>query len=241
MAEQIFQKLWSDGPEYCAGNSFPLSTDSILLADFIKAHNKDRVLDLGCGSGILGLLLLTKVPSLQLTNLDIQPDAIQAAKNNYDRNGFTGTEYYCDDICNTRKLFPGNSFDIVMSNPPYYSENQGLHSPVDSRSLSRTDSSCTINELCRAASFALRSGGSLFLSFKPERMSELFHAMSENHIEPKRLRIVQHSIDHKPGVILVEGRLDGRSGLKVEPTLILYHGETMTAEAKRIYHIEEES
>lgn len=241
MTKQIFQKLWPNGPEYCAGNSFPLSTDSILLSDFAKIHQGDRVLDLGCGSGILGLLLLTREPSLQLTNLDLQQEAILAAVSNLSHNGHNDAVFICDDICNVRSLLQGNSFDIVISNPPYYTEKQGLTSPEQARSVARTDTTCSISELCASASFALRSGGSLFLSFKPERMTELFRTMSENRIEPKRLRIVQHSIHHKPGLILVEGRLDGHTGLTVEPTLTLYENDEMTPEAKRIYHIEEGS
>ena len=241
MTKQPFQKLWPNGPEYHAGSSFPLSTDSILLADFAMIHKNDRVLDLGCGSGILGLLLLTREPSLQLTNLDIQQDAIKTARENLSHNSFNDAAFICDDLCNIRSLLLGNSFDAVISNPPYYAEKQGLASPEQCRSVARSDSSCSISELCSSAAFALRSGGSLFLSFKPNRMTELFRVMAESRIEPKRLRLVQHSTDHKPGLILVEGRLDGHMGLTVDPSLILYQGDEMTAEAKRIYHIEEES
>ena len=74
-----FTELWPGGPVFAQADSFRLSTDSVLLADFIYTGSSKRGIDLGCGAGILALLLLTAdrmervqsllVPPLLLTDL----------------------------------------------------------------------------------------------------------------------------------------------------------------------------
>ena len=99
---------------------FSLSTDSIALADFARVFSGARVCDLGCGCGALGLLLLAKCETLQVTGVEIQEPAARCAAENAAQNGLSQFSVLHGDLREYRTLLPANGFDIVVSNPPYY-------------------------------------------------------------------------------------------------------------------------
>lgn len=232
------QELWPGGPLFRQSEHFRLGTDSVLLADFTQLRGAKRGIDLGCGSGILSLLLARRDEGLSMTGLELQPEAAAAARENAALNGLEGrVELLEGDIRQHRSLFRAGSFDLAVSNPPYFPAERGAVAPQADRAAARAETSCSLSELCDAAAFLLRSGGSLFLVHRPERLSELCVCLSERCLEPKRLRLVCHRADSAPSLVLLEARRGGGPGLKIEPLLVLTApdgGES--AEVRRIYH-----
>ena len=216
------QELWPGGPLFRQSEHFKLSTDSVLLADFAQIRGAKRGIDLGCGSGILALLLAHKSAGLSMTGLELQPEAAAAARENAAMNALEGRiELLEGDIRQHRALFRAGSFDLAVSNPPYFPAERGAVAPRADRAAARTEASCSLSELCEAAAFLLRTGGSFFLVHRPERLSELCVCLSAQGLEPKRLRLVCHRADSAPSLVLLEARRGGRPGLTVEPTLFL--------------------
>ena len=233
-----FVRLWEDGPLFAQSEHFKLGTDSVLLADFVNTSRARSGIDLGCGSGIISLLLLARSDKLRMTGLEISPDAAGLAEKNMTANCFDArAEIITGDIRRHRELFRTGAFDLVVANPPYFPQNSGMLSPESGRAAARGEVECTLEEICRASMFLLKTGGSFCVVHRSERLSELMRLMSEYKIEPKRLRLVQHKISSAPSLALVEGRRGGNAGLKIEPPLILADENGMeTAEYKRIYH-----
>ncbi len=233
-----FAELWPGGPLFSPGSHFPLSTDSVLLADFVRTAGAARGIDLGCGSGILPLLLLDRSDTLHMTGLELDADAARCARDNLERGGLADRcRILTGDIRRHRELFPAGSFDLAVSNPPYYAAGSGQLSPDPAWAAARSETSCSLEELCAAAAYLLQSGGRLFLVHKPERLAELLCAMSAHRLEPKRLRLVCHRADSAPSLVLVEGRRGGRPGLTVEPVLFLRDADGGESEEyRRIYH-----
>lgn len=230
-----FAPLWPGGPVYAAESGFPLCTDSILLADFVRPRQARQGVDLGCGAGILSLLLLEKAPRLHMTGLELRSEAAALARENLRRNGWEerGTVLACD-LRDCSSLFPAGAFSLAVANPPYFSLASGAQAPEAGRAGARSERDCSLQELCRAARYLLRSGGSFCLVYRTERLSELFCSLSAAGLEPKRLRLVSARSGAAPKLALVEARRDGRPGLSVEPELLL---EDNGAELKRIYHL----
>lgn len=233
-----FTQLWPGGPSYTAGDSFPLSTDAILLASFVAPRKHCVIADFGCGSGILGLLIKCKEPSVRLMNIDIQNSSLETARLNMQKNEMeTDVTYHCADFQDLHDIIPSHRLDLIVCNPPYFSTGSGETSPEKARKVARSETNFSLDSLMHSAADSLRSGGQICLVHRPERMVELTSAMTRYHIEPKRIRFVQHSVLHKASLVLIEGRYDGNPGLKVEPVLILHEQDgTMTQEAKLIYH-----
>ena len=167
------QELWPGGPLFRQSEHFKLSTDSVLLADFVQIRGAKRGIDLGCGSGILSLLLAQKSAGLRITGLELLPEAAAAARENAARNGMEGRiEVVNGDIRECRALFRAGSFDLAVSNPPYFPADRGAVAPRADRAAARAEASCSLSELCDAAAFLLRTGGSLFLVHRPERLPQ---------------------------------------------------------------------
>lgn len=233
-----FTELWAGGPLFAQAEHFRLSTDSVLLADFAAVSGAKRGIDLGCASGALALLLLCRSEKLHMTGLEIVPEAVELARENMAKNALSHrAEIINGDIRNHRELFKTGSFDLVVSNPPYFPVGSGILSPDKQRAAARGETDCTLEDICAAAAFLCRTGGSVCFVHKPERLSELCACMSRHGIEPKRLRLVCHRADSAPNLILIEGRRGGKPGLKIEPNLILRNPDgTETDEVLKIYH-----
>lgn len=234
-----FRPLWTDGPLFAQAPHFLLSTDSILLADFVRLGAAGRGIDLGCGSGILGLLLLERSEKLHMTGLELLPEAAALARDNMAANGLGGrAEILQGDLREHRSLFRPGQFDLVVSNPPFYPLGSGALSPDEGRAAARGEVTATLDDVCTAAAWLCRSGGSFCLVYKPERLSELLVCLTAHGLEPKRLRLVCHRPDAAPSLCLVEARRGGKPGLRVEPCLFLRdENGRETVEEMKIYHI----
>ena len=236
-------QLWPGGFRFLFDDEiFKPGTDSFLLGRFPRLRRGERVCDLGAGTGLLGLLLLAREPDLQVTNVELQAAAVALAEQNTALNGLPErVSNLRADLREPGQLHKAGSFDLVVSNPPYFDAARGAVAQTESRGLARSDEACTLPQLCAAAGRLLRYGGRFCLVFRAERMPELFACLKGCGMEPKRLRLVQHDAVGAPGLVLLECRRGGKPGLRAEPTLLLYGPDGReTAEHRRAYFREEE-
>jgi len=124
----------------------------------------------------------------------------------------------------------------VVCNPPYYPADSGYVTQDAALRIARSEISCTLEDICQAASYLLRWGGSFCLVHKPERLTDLLCTMRQTAMEPKRLRFVCKTGADAPSLILVEGRRGGKPGLQIEPPLLLQNVDgSPSAELDSIY------
>ena len=125
-----FERLWENGPLFAQAEHFRLSTDCVLLADFVNTAGAARGIDLGCASGAIALLLLARTDKLHMTGLEIVPEAAALAEENMRANAFDArSDIVCGDIRRHRELFRAGGFDLVAANPPYFPVGSGKLSP----------------------------------------------------------------------------------------------------------------
>lgn len=231
------QPLWPDGPLLDGDPAvFPLGMDAVLLADFAHPRAGDRILDLGTGCGVLPLLLLWERRDATACAMDISADACRLAHRNLTRNGLAERCRVLEgDLRAHRTLLAPGDFDLTVSNPPYFAAERGRAAQGTMRSA-RQDESCTLMQLCEAAAWATRWGGRFCLVFRPERLAELFAALTAHRLTPKRLRPVHYSPDRPANLILVEARRGGSPGLIWEQDLFCTAQGQPTPEYLRIYH-----
>lgn len=187
---------------------FPLGGDSLSLGAFATVKPQWRVCDLGTGSGALLLLLARRANELSLTGVELHPLAAQTARENLMQNELAGTIVEGD--LRTVPL-PAGSFDLVISNPPYFPTGAGK-----SGGSARSEEYCTLDELCSAAARLVKNGGRFALCHRPERLTDVLCTLRKYHLEPKRLKLLSHGPGHPPCLILVEALRQGKPGLSIE-------------------------
>ena len=234
-----FDELWPGGPRFRqVEGSFRLSTDSVLLAHFARGIRGKTIMDLGCGAGVLTVLLNAQRPGATVHGVEIQEASAALCRENVRENGFDEGGILCGDLREHRALFTAGHYDLVVSNPPYFKENGGFTAPVESRAAARDERFCSLDDLCEAAKYLCRWGGSFAMVHRPERLSEICCALTAHGLEPKRLRLVQYKPGAAPNLLLIEARRGGKPGLKIEPPLLLTDGEGQDSpEVKEIYHL----
>ncbi len=210
--------MFLDQPEFIgrfkleqAEGVFPLGSDSQELGGFAQVRRGERVCDLGCGSGVLGLYLLEREPTLDITGIELDETSAALARKNFQANGLAVTVVQ-QDLRRAKELFPSGSFDLIVSNPPYFSVGSGY-----SGGAGRMEETCTFRELCDAAGWLVRNKGRFAFVHRPERLCELFAALREVQMEPKRLQLLQ-SGERPPSAVLIEAYKQGQPGLQVLPT-----------------------
>ena len=218
--------------QLCDG-AFPLSTDSMLLAHFVKLRKNARVLDLGSGCGTLGLLLCAKDDRCTVTGLELSAVAHAAAEENIRRNSLEGRlNSICADLRDLPLGLPGR-FHCCVSNPPYFSGGPAsIATP-----LARRDDCCSPEELCRSAAQALQFGGDFYLVHKPEKLAQLIACGAAAGMEAKNLVLIRHKEGGPITLILLQLRKGGKPGLRIhEQCLFDSHGDP-TAYYREVYHI----
>ncbi len=189
---------------------FPLGSDTLRLGEFATVRPNWRICDLGTGSGALLLLLKRREPSLHLTGVELNYLSAQTARENLTHNNLEGEIIFGD----LRKApLPAGGFDLVISNPPYFSLCSG-----DSGGPARSEETCTLDDLCTCAARLTRNGGRFALCHRPERLTDLICALRAHHLEPKRIQLVSHSPVHAPSLVLLECVKQGKPGLTFLPT-----------------------
>ena len=217
-----------------APGTFPLSTDSAVLAEFVRLPKQAQVLDLGSGCGTIGLMLCAKDAGCSVTGIELDETAHRWALKNIGANGLTDRMRSMQgDLMNAADYFAEGSFDICVSNPPYFTA--GARSSTTP--LARHEDSCTLDGLIRNAAKVLKYGGDFYLVHKPERLAEITVAACNHKLEPKRLCLMRHKENGPVSLILLQCRKGGKPGLLWEELALFDRDNQPTDGYRRIYHL----
>lgn len=239
MSEAITTKINGELKISEPSSGIRFGTDALLLADFAFSSVKKGVcIDLGTGSGVIPLLMLSAGSRSNFIGLELQEEHARIAAENSKENGFENRFKIINGSAEDFKLyFESGAADNIVTNPPYMSADCGKSNESPALAIARREISGGIELFCTAACWALKSGGSFFAVYRPDRLTTLLCAMRNNRIEPKRLRAVCPSVGKKPSLILVEGKKDGKEGLIFEPNLYIYTDGTHKTETQEIQNI----
>ena len=234
-------QLWTNGPIY-RYRAHPPCTDSLLLADFAETAGVRSCIDLGCGEGLLMLLLCARSPELRIDGVELCEENAALCRRNMADNALSGrVNVIHGDLRLCTNTLPSGAYDLIISNPPYFPAGGGYSSPDAIRSAAREEHGLTPADLCAAAARLCRNGGRFVVVYRSDRLTDLICAMRSAHLEPKRMRFVAHSVEAKPGLVLVEACRNARpGGLVCLPLLVLRGPDGRDSpELKRICHMED--
>lgn len=117
------------------------------------------------------------------------------------------------------------SFDLCACNPPYFTA--GFQSSNAARATARHETDCTLEDVCACGFRLLKDGGRLALCHRPERLAEVLAVLRAHRLEPKRLAFVKNKAESAPWLFLVEAQKNRKTGLKIEPDILIAAGAAM--------------
>jgi len=222
-------------------NQFCFSLDAVLLADFVNLSATDKVLDLGTGTGIIPHLIQAKYNLNQVWGIDIQAQMVDMATRSAQHNGLEDKLNFIElDLCAALDHFGTETFDYIISNPPYIKEGSGKLNPQQSIAIARHELKCNLEDVVEASNQLVKYGGKVAYVYRAKRLSELIAVMEEYNLTCKRLRMVHSTTDSPANLVLVEAKKGGGINLDVAPPLIVYDSNgDYTTEIEDIYYAEE--
>ncbi len=194
---------------------FKIGTDSFFLADFVRAGKSMRVIDLGAGTGVLGLALSKRVKSCLL--VDNSEAAYTLINKNIALNGLS--ERYSAMLCDVSKLPAelNDAFDIAVTNPPYYEDGSGKMPATKEMAAARHGD---FKSFITAAAKVIKYGGLLFAVCPAQRLFEFSEISSDAGLAIKRIRFIKKDSKSSPHAVLIEAKKGARQGVITEPDII---------------------
>ncbi|MDY5742796.1 MAG: 16S rRNA (cytidine(1402)-2'-O)-methyltransferase [Lachnospiraceae bacterium] len=216
---------------------FCFGIDAVLLSGFVKVHPSERLADLGTGTGILPLLLHAKTACRDLTGVEAQADSAEMAARSVRMNGLEEDIHILQaDVATVAEQLGAQSFDVVVTNPPYMRGGSGKTNNSDRVTMARHETTCDLAAWMTTAATLLKENGRIYIIHRPNRLAELMQCMQNNRLEPKQLRMVQSYTGQKPVLVLVEGVKGAKPDLNIREPLIIYRqAGVYTDEVLQIY------
>jgi tRNA1Val (adenine37-N6)-methyltransferase len=204
------------------GKGARFTLDSLLLADFCRIKSRDRVLELGAGTGVISLLLAGKFPHARFVADENEPLAYDLLCRNIEMNRLRERIVPIDrDIRYLNRSLGPATFDDIVANPPYTKSGTGKISPDTARRAARHDEGAELSAWLNVKSL-LKNGGRYFLVFSAHRASEIQTLLSEKKMEPKRIRFVHPFLEKPASLVLIEAVASARPGVEILPPLVIH-------------------
>ena len=210
-------------------------TDAVVLRHFANPKQRDKLVDLGTGCGIIPLLMLRDGLLKTAVGVDISKEATDLAEMTVNELQINNFKVINSDLKELKGKVEFGANTLVTCNPPYKAPNAGLKNPDSVEMVARHEVVCTLEDIIGVAAKLLQTSGRLCMCHRPERLAELMSLMSKYKIEPKRLRLVCQRKGEEPWLVLVEGRRCGNVGLRIEPTLYVEENGEFSPEMIEIY------
>lgn len=213
-------------------DGYRFSQDSVICANLLPAGRKDRLLDLGCGGGIMCVLALLKKNVKEAVGVELDAGAAELARRNAERNGLSGRmTVVCRDVRGAWEELGRERFDKVVCNPPYFDFADGTDG--GKTAYAKRESDAVLSDFVRAGAECLRFGGDFTLVMRAERLCDAVTAFLSCGLEPKRTTWIFPREGASASAFVMTARKGAHRGMTVDALYVT------DADGKRTEQIEE--
>lgn len=226
--KQTSQDGLFDGEVSCTQHrdGYRFSIDSVLLAHFPEIRRNEKILDLGTGCGVIGLIFCYRHTDrdISITGLELQSELAELARLNISENGYDKCFSIIEcDLHDHRSHIKVESFSLVTANPPFYLKGTGRLSSNPESMTARHQDQDGLTAFVKAAAYGAKNRGRVAFIYPADQVAELLFCFKAHRIEPKRMQCIYSYPGIKRGsLVLVEGIKNGGPGLEVLEPLYLY-------------------
>ncbi len=216
---------------YQPESSYCYNSDSLFLYDFIyRLQPKGKVLDVGAGSGVIGLLVARDCPKVSLEMVEKQHAFVTYATHNARVNNITCNIHHNDFLT----FDETNSYDYIISNPPFYHEGASRSSDV-MRHTARYNIHLPLHDFFKKVATLLRPQGHFIFCYDPSQFALLCAELSAVKLRVVTVQFVHSKRDRNASLVMVHARKNSKSLMKTLPPFIAFEGNEFSDEARHVY------
>lgn len=201
--------------------------DSLLLADFVRINGRSKnILDIGSGFGIISMILARKSKA-KVYGIELNEESYIVSQENRKNAKLDNLEYINMDINNYKEIFKEQTFDIIVSNPPYFEE-KNIENMRNMTSINdaRFENTLSIKKVIDISRVLLKNRASLYLIFRTERLMEILGYINGTNMKIKRLKPVYTKYNDDSSLIsMIEIMKNVKSGFVMESPIFVYKNE----------------
>lgn len=206
---------------------FFYGTDAVLLSAYassaVRKFAPTKGIELCSGTAFASLSMLDRYKNLTMSAVEINSRACELSRMSAQVSGISDRFYVSlSDVCRVRENFTSERFDFVICNPPYMTADCGKMCADDYKTVARHEILCKIGDIFSAAYFLLGTGGSLFIVYRPDRLSSLFSGAAQNGFEIKKMTFVCSKPQKAPVLVLCEAKKQAKEGLVITDPFVIY-------------------
>ncbi len=207
-------------------SGYRFSIDSVLLAHFADVRKNEKILDLGTGCGVIGLILCYRhqAKKISLTGIEYQSDLADLALANIAENGFQKQfSVIREDLNRYRTVVKPESFSLVTANPPFYAQGSGRVNKNIEATAARHQGESGLVGFLEAAAFAVKNRGRVVLIYPAESISALISLLQGQRLIPKKIQFIYpYPESDNANLVIVEAMKNGGTSSSVFAPLYIY-------------------
>lgn len=223
---------------YQPQNGYCYNSDTHFLYNFIcKSLEKYKnisgeALDIGSGSGILGLLFSKKYSKIVLNQVEIQEIFQFFSTKNANTNKISSKIYKGSFL----ELDFDKKFDICLSNPPFYHGNV-IKSEIENLKIARYNDNMPLKDFIKKTSQVLKNGGKFFFCYDCKQLDDIILYLKEFKLNIETLQFVHPNSSKDATLVMIYAKKDSKSLLKVLSPLIVFDEKNeFTKTVQNIYN-----
>ncbi len=196
-------------------NFFKFSIDSVALADFVNIDFADKsLLDLCSGTIPIPLILSKNINNI--VAIELQKEIYDLGIKSIELNKIRNIRLINDNMKNLKNYFPGNNFDIVTCNPPYFEyNNESVINSNQTKAKARHEIEIKLKEVIDIAYNNLRDKGKFYLVHRPNRLAEIICLFESKRFGIKRIQLVYNNLNSNCSAVLIEAKKNSKSDIEI--------------------------
>ena len=222
MKVEVLNDLYDYGLKIYQDNElFKFSLDSLLLAEFVNVNKNDKnLLDICSGNAPLPLIIGKKY-NIDITGVEIQREIYLLAIKSIVENNLSNIEMLNCNAKDLKNYFPGNNFDIITCNPPFFKVNEtSLINEERKKAIARHELTITLEEIFDIVKGLLKDKGAFYLVHRPSRLEEIINLATTHNLHVKKMIFIYSNWKKEAIMVLLKMVKNSAPGVKIKSVKI---------------------
>ncbi len=237
MSEENFSmdSIWDSSLQIQQSRSgYRFALDAVLLAHFLQIKPDEIALEIGCGNGVIPILLSRLKKYRRIVAVEIQSELSDLALANVERNHAEQIEIINMDAMQLQERLSANSFDLIYSNPPYRKLGTGKLNPSCEKAIARHEIHLKLKDLISVADYFLKPDGRLTVILPTFRENDWMQLLLQQKYFLIERRYVHSFRDEPATFVLATACKNSKALSEMEPLVIYERPGEYTAQMAKL-------